>query len=427
MPPAAPPEFAQIATHLYARRDPILARWRVAVDNDPKVSAAASLARSQFIDHIPRILDSFDRALRARDLREELAAETEQRAGAADHGENRWLHGYNSRETMREWGHLQICMLEELESFSLQHPDAASPAVSTARIMLTELFVNCMVESAASHAALERAEAASRLDELERALVQLRTLDSERIELWREAAHDLRGTVGAVKLATTALGHAAATSGQAARQLPEFVGRIRRSVESLEALLSDLIELTRLEAGRERREIAGFDAAAAIRALCESLQPLAAERHLFLGCETPSVLTVDGDAVKIRRIAQNLIINALKYTESGGVLVSCARGEGDVERWSLCVQDTGVGLERASGTPLAQVISAATRESHTVHDTDAPGTLPSESTDNPPAGEGVGLSIVKRLCELLDASIELETQRGRGTTFRIVFPSRYSS
>jgi len=409
----------------------------VAVDDDPNVSAVASLARAQFIDHIPRLLAAFERALRARYASDERMAETEQRAGAADHGENRWLHGYNSRETMREWGHLHLCMLDELESFAMQRPQAAATALSTARTLMTRLFVDCMVESASSHAALERAEAASRLDELERALGQLRALDSERTELWREAAHDLRGTVGAVKLAATALGQVATPgSGKVATssELSEFVGRVRRSVESLESLLSDLIELTRLEAGREHRDVSAFDAAGVIRALCDSLQPMAVERNLFLNCDIPAELRVRGDVVKVRRIAQNLILNAIKYTDKGGVLVSCAAPAGDVPRWILSVQDTGVGLERASDTPLAQAISAATQESHAVggQPMRMPNELPSEtalarSGDGRHPGEGIGLSIVKRLCELLDASIELQTQLGRGTTFRIVFPSHYSS
>lgn len=426
-------EYARIAARLNKRRESILARWRVAVDGDPNVSAVASLARSQFVDHIPRILDAFERALRARRAGNERVAESEQRAGAADHGENRWLHGYNSRETMREWGHLHLCMLDELESFALERPKIAAEALSTARILLTRMFVDCMVESASSHAALERAEAASRLNELEQAHAQLRALDSERTELWREAAHDLRGTVGAVKLAATALGQVAAPSPDKAApsQLSEFVGRVRRSVESLEILLSDLIQLTRLEAGREHLEVVPFDAAATIMGLCDSLQPLAEERDLFLRCHTPSELRVHGDVVKVSRIAQNLILNAIKYTESGGVLVSCAAGPaGEIERWILCVQDTGAGLARTSDTPLAQVISEATRESHAI--SGLTEQMPTElssatpvSARNHASGEGIGLSIVKRLCELLDASIELQTQRGRGTTFRIVFPSRY--
>jgi len=430
-------EYARIAARLNKQRESILARWRVAVDGDPKVSAVASLARAQFVDHIPRILDAFERTLRARYAADERVAQSEQRAGAADHGENRWLHGYNSRETMREWGHLHLCMLEELEAFALERPRFAAEALSSARVMLTRLFVDCMVESASSHAALERAEAASRLSELERAHDELRALDSERTELWREAAHDLRGTVGAVKLAATALGRVAMSPpGKAAAtsQLAEFVGRVRRSAESLEALLSDLIELTRLEAGREHREVVAFDAVGIITALCDSLQPLATERHLFLRCHMPPELQVQGDVVKVTRIAQNLILNAIKYTESGGVLVSCsAAPSGNLERWILCVQDTGVGLERASDTPLALVISEATRENQAISGQaeEMPAELSSakpsssETEVNHASGEGIGLSIVKRLCELLDASIELQTQRGRGTTFRIVFPRQY--
>jgi signal transduction histidine kinase len=401
------------------------------------VSAAVPLPRAQFIDHIPRILDAFDRALRARSPAHEAAAEADELAGAADHGEHRWLHGYNSRETLREWGHLQLCMLSELESFALGETEIDPSAISEARTMLVQLFVDCMVESAASHAALERAEAEGRLQELERVLEQVRSVERERTELWREAAHDLRGNVGAVKLAANALGHAVATP-----QLPDFVSLVSKSADSLDTLLNDLIELARLEAGREQRNVARFNAVTEVAGLCDSLQPLAASRGLSLKFASPPVLLVEGDAVKVRRIAQNLILNALKYTERGGVLVSCAEiAAGEVPRWALCVQDTGVGLDEAVAAPLAQVLSAATKESHAITREGTAGepgseelavvpTLPSGSVERAGSlqpSEGVGLSIVKRLCELLDASLELATRQGRGTTFRIIFPRQYSA
>jgi signal transduction histidine kinase len=430
-------EFVRIANHLKERRDRVLERWRRAVRKDPGVSASAALVRTQFLDHIPRILDAFDRALRTKSAAGEAAAEADELAGAAEHGEHRWLHGYNSRETLREWGHLHICMLAELEAFGLSHVGADAQAMSEARTMLAQLFVDCMVESAASHAALERAAAEVRLRDLERVLEHLRTLQRERTELWREAAHDLRGNVGAVKLAANALGRAVATP-----KMPEFVGLVRRSADSLDTLLNDLIELTRLEAGREQRNVTRFDANTGIGELCDALQPFASSRRLFLkfaGAGTP--LDVEGDAVKVRRIAQNLILNALKYTESGGVVVSCGEvAAGEVSRWALCVQDTGVGLDAGVVAPLAQALSSATKEAQAVaRETsmqeaiappgNEPPTLPSGSSsdrqDAAHPSEGVGLSIVKRLCELLDASMELETQPGRGTTFRIIFPRHY--
>jgi signal transduction histidine kinase len=177
-----------------------------------------------------------------------------------------------------------------------------------------------------------------------------------------------------------------------------------------------------------------------ISELCDSLQPLAAKRRLFLKFDAPPALLVDGDSIKVRRIAQNLILNALKYTEKGGVLVSCTQvGSGEVPRWALCVQDTGVGLDEGAAAPLVQMIGDVTKEAHAIaregaeKEPSEPAlstapTLPSKSADRAESeqpSEGIGLSIVKRLCELLDASMQLETQRGRGTTFRIIFPSQY--
>jgi len=427
-------DFVRIAAHLRKRRESLLSCWRRAVDQDPEIRAAASLARSQFTDHIPRVLDAFERALCARGPQTEAAALAEELAGAAEHGEHRWLHGYDARETLRELGHLHLCMLGALDactaSASASETSVAPAVLSEAYAMLAQLLSDCMVESAARHADLQRAEAEERLHELERVLQQLRAVEQERMELWREAAHDLRGNVGAVKLAASALGHAVATP-----QLPAFVNMVRKSADSLDSMLNDLIELARLEAGREQLSVARFNARTELAELCESLQPLAANYRLFLKFDAPAALIVDGDAVKVRRIAQNLILNALKYTERGGVLVSCAEAPGgEVPRWSLCVQDTGAGLDATAAAPVAKVVSVATKEATAVTQQAEPPTLPSQS---PPVAsgssrsvspsEGVGLSIVKRLCELLHASLELETQQGRGTTFRIVFPRAYSA
>jgi signal transduction histidine kinase len=391
-------EFARIAAHLRQSRDSVLECWRRAVDKDPRVGVSAALVRSQFLDHIPRILDAFDHALRARSARSEAAAEAEELAGAAEHGEHRWLHGYNSRETLREWGHLHLCLVAELEALASSDANIDAFALSESRTMLAQLFVDCMVESAASHAALERAAAEVRLRDLQVVLEHLRSLERDRTELWREAAHDLRGNVGAVKLAANALGQVGTP------EMPAFAGLVRKSADSLDRLLNDLIELARLEAGREQLNVTAFDVSKELGGLCDSLQPLAASRRLSLTLQAPGTLIVDGDAVKVRRIAQNIILNALKYTEDGAVVVSCAETTGgDGARWVLRVQDTGVGLENH----------------------EAPQAAPTASAEHP--GEGVGLSIVKRLCDLLDASLELETEPGRGTTFAIVFPRHYSS
>lgn len=195
------------------------------------------------------------------------------------------------------------------------------------------------------------------------------------------------------------------------------------------------------EAGHERRNVKAFDVAQLIREFCETARPLAAERNLFLKCEGPAELAVEGDAVKVQRILQNLVLNALQATQSGGVLVTWAAGSSpaDPDQWALCVQDTGVGFT-SDAMPLRQELKDATEGVREVEESpqsdgssslsaSPPPTLDSQSTRSSsrlPAGEGIGLSIVKRLCELLDASIELQSAAGQGTTFRVIFPRHYA-
>jgi signal transduction histidine kinase len=196
--------------------------------------------------------------------------------------------------------------------------------------------------------------------------------------------------------------------------------------------------LSRLEAGHERRTIARLDAAQLLKDLCNAMRHIAVERRLFLTVEGAAQLWVDGDEVKIRRIAQNLLQNALRYTEAGGVKVTWDLDTTlDTDRWTFCVQDTGPGLNHGTVTPIADALKDATDLDNETVDEQLKGQVPytppaptlrsqspQQSSDGP-SGEGVGLAIVKRLCDLLDATLELQTAPGKGTTFRVTFPQRY--
>ena len=164
-------------------------------------------------------------------------------------------------------------------------------------------------------------------------------------------------------------------------------------------------------------------------------QSLAHERGLFLETNGPASLTIDGDADKVRRLLKNLLINALKYTEHGGVTVSWGAEE---KNWWLMVKDTGPGLSAGSGAPMLEGLQEATASAK---ETDVKSAaikgeashVLTQPQDSPaparpahqPDGEGIGLSIVKRLCELLDASLEIASSAAMGTTFRVVFPRHY--
>ena len=425
-----PMELAALANYLSDRREAILATWRSAVESDPKLSSASTLSRSQFNDHIPSVLNAFERELCAGHGSETLENAEEQKEYAAEHGLHRWHHGYNQEEVMREWGHLHLCLINELENYASAHPNLEMDVMPAARRALVQLCSDGVTESAVRYSRLQKVEAAGRVRELEWALAQVQEMERQRAEAWREAAHDLRGKVGVVNSVTEVL------KDSAEQERADHLMMLQESVASLRALLNDLMILSRLEAGHEQRNVETLDAAVILRALCVTMRPIANERNLFLKAEGPDTLQVQGDPIKIQRIAQNLLLNAIKYTERGGVKLTWDASEtGGVKRWEICVQDTGPGFEYGSGTPLARALKEATEEARTIEEqseeasdqTQPAPTLPSQSarrTHRQPR-EGIGLSIVKRLCELLDASLELQTEIGKGSTFRVIFPRSY--
>ena len=429
-------QLGALAAYVSIRRGAVLQAWRTAVDSDPQLTTASTISRAQFNDHIPEVLDAFERQLRAHNPTEQAQARAEEKEGAAGHGLHRWQQGYDQRETMCEWGHLQLCLLEELEHYSAQHAHLDPSVMPIARRALARLCSDGVCASVASYAHLQQSEAASRLRDLESALAQLTSLEQQRAEAWREAAHDLRGSANVIASASAVLMRDTVP----ASKRMQFSEILQRGVASLNKLLTDLMDHARLEAGQERRHVADFDAAWVLKEFCDTVRPLAIERNLFLKCEGPSALPVQGDLVKVQRIAQNLVLNALEATQSGGIKVTWGEcGSLNRPQWMLYVQDTGPGFKDAAATPLARVLKQATTEAREVLEQTAPQdsasaqtkaapTLRSQSGGRPglfPSGEGIGLSIVKRLCELLDASLELETAPSKGTTFRVIFPRHY--
>jgi signal transduction histidine kinase len=395
-------EVAALADHLAAHRETILTSMRKAVRDDPRLAVAAKLPRAQFQDHLPQLLDAFEARLRARTQRDEAKAAGREVANAEQHGRSRWHQGYNLGETILEWRHLHECLLQEIERFTDLNTLSA-PALRLAMRDLAALLGEGISESAQEHAQLHQLESQARAAELSQALERARAIEAATSHTWREALHDLRGSMGLVRNASAAL--VRDTLPENARAQSKDI--LKRGVAAVAELLEDLTDLARLESGQERVTITTFDAADVLSRLCATTRPLAATQGLFLHTEGPQELMVDGDAMKVHRIAQNLLLNAIKYTRRGGVWVrwQALENPSSPARWMLTIQDSGPGMT----TEELPAASGAT------------GRGPAEV--NPERSEGLGLPIVRRLCLLLDADVEVRSVQGEGTTFRVIFPS----
>jgi len=332
---------------------------------------------------------------------------------------------------MHEWGHLQLCLFDELDVFAENHPAFDPRTLAEANRRMIVLVNEAISESTAQFERMQRAEAEGRMADLEGALANLNEIERRRAALIHEAVHDLDGNVFGVTLAAKLLGGDAL----AAAQRAEFAENLRQGMHSVTTMLGDLKELARLEAGRETREISTFDAAELVRELGDLHRPIADSRGLFLEVRGPRMLSIAGDPSKVRRLLQNLLLNALKYTECGGVTVSL--GE-EAENWWLMIKDTGPGLLAGPGAPIVLGLKEATASARESDEKEAaiqgelshvlvppPGGPAALQPAQQQPGEGIGLSIVKRLCELLDASLEMASSAETGTTFRVVFPRSY--
>jgi len=434
-------EFAALAEYIAQRRGAILQAWRKAVTSDPTLTSGASLPRAQLHDHIPALLLDFEQRLAAGSAAETAVAKEAKKVhkgDAAAHGLHRWQQGFDLAEVARELSQLNVCVVIELDSYSVANPELDRAVMPSARTIWAQQYGAAIGASTSQYFRLQQLEANSHIRDLEHALESLRELEQQRAQLWQQAAHDLRGNLGVVANATAGL--TSPNASELARG--NFLRLLDRNVRALRHLLNDVTGLARLQGGQEHRHAERMDAAAVLHDVCEGLQVSAQERNLYLRFNGPSVLWVEGDQVKTRRIIQNLVLNATKYTRQGGVTVSWGDSVGgDAERWFVQVQDTGPGFHAGPGSQLAGALEEATVQARQISTDAAQGnvthadgrlaeTHPPEGRDSRPvhqnAGEGIGLSIVKRLCELLDATLEVKSEIDAGTTFRILLPRGYA-
>ena len=423
-------ELTALAGYLRERREAILLSWRTAVRRDPTLTTGDSLPHADLYDHIPALLATFERELSF--LPGDSGRSRAAQGSAAAHGLQRWQQGYDLREVTRELGKLNECVVAEFEEYTRANPGISSAAMASARRSWAALCSTGIEESVGQYFQLQQREAAGHVKDLENALAEIQDLERQRADLWRQAAHDLRGNLGVVANATVGLTH----TGLVESSRDDFVRILMRNVTSLHHLLDDVTSLARLQAGREECRIEPMDVSPIMQQLCEGIRPLAQQRRLFLRCDGPPGFAADGDAVKVRRIAQNLVLNAVKYTNVGGITVKWGDSDAnDARRWELRIVDTGPGFHTHSGKPLAEALEKvdpaappdglrppAARELKASESTAAPANA---RPLNEEAGEGLGLSIVKRLCDMLDATIELKSEPNVGTSVRILFPRQY--
>ena len=233
-------------------------------------------------------------------------------------------------------------------------------------------------------------------DELARAKAAADEANISKTRFLAAASHDILQPLNAARLYVTSLVERQTGGGETAR----LASHVDASLEAVEEIIGALLDISRLDTGALKPEIGGFRVDEVLRQLELEFVPLAREKGLRL-VFVPCSLTVRSDRRLLRRLLQNLVSNAVKYTTEGRVLVGCRRRGGHLR---VDVYDTGIGIPRSKQRVVFTEFHRLDQGAKVAR------------------GLGLGLSIVERIARVLDHKVELESAVGRGSHFCVEVP-----
>jgi signal transduction histidine kinase len=365
--------LASLAALIQRDRSVLLSRWRELVRQLP---SAKHLDTPTLNDHIPKLLEELVTALQR--VSDQSIPEAMLEGSPPAHGLQRQEDGFDIVEVVAEYNILRGCIHDLAESNGLGLQGTAFHILN--RVL--DEAIGLAVQTFATHQALE---------------VQRR-----REEYLAFVAHDLRTPLNAISLATRVLDLTLLGRGDSAEN-PRMLKTLQRNVQHLQALIDNVLKesdhvVTEAGVKLERRKL---DLWPLVEGVVHDLHPVAETASTRLVNEVPEELTVHADASLLKRVFQNLVANAIRYTPRGEVAIGAreVEAEGVVQCW---VRDNGAGIP----SDRLEVIFDKL-----------------ESDPETEGGTGLGLAIVKSFVEVHGGIVSVESTEGAGSIFRFTLPA----
>ena len=189
--------------------------------------------------------------------------------------------------------------------------------------------------------------------------------------------------------------------------LPEdeykYLSIIEKNGKQLLSIINDILDLSRVESGKEDINLSRFSVSSLVDSILESLEPMASEKGLkLINTISTELPELESDSTKCRHILQNVISNALKFTEEGSVKISAKNTADEI---LITIMDTGIGIEPETIPMIFDEFKQA-----------------DDKMSRKYGGTGLGLAIAKKYVILLGGSIEVQSKPGSGSTFTISLP-----
>jgi signal transduction histidine kinase len=239
--------------------------------------------------------------------------------------------------------------------------------------------------------------------EIEEKGYELEIANKHKSEFLANMSHELRTPLNAI------LGYTELILdniyGDVSQKIREVLERLEKNGRHLLSLINDVLDLSKIEAGRLTLSLNEYSLAQMIQMAISSVEALAAEKQLALKAAVPENLIIGkGDEQRIAQVLLNLLGNAIKFTETGEIKVEAGVSD---KKFLVSVSDTGPGLAEADQKKIFEEF----------HQADG-------SSTRQKGGTGLGLSISKKIIEMHGGRIWVESTLGKGSTFRFTLPIR---
>ena len=262
-------------------------------------------------------------------------------------------------------------------------------------------FQNIELETQKRELASQAGELLEQNAELEMQKKQLDESNHLKSSFLSNMSHELRTPLNSVIALSGVLNRRLAT------RIPEeeysYLGVIERNGKLLLSLINDILDLSRIEAGFEEVQMSSFNVNSLVSDILDLIEPQAIQKNIGLSFEANTDLpAIRSDYEKCRHILQNIIANAIKFTDSGKVVIQT---KSDNQFVRVEVIDTGIGIDNEFLTQIFDEFRQADNTNSRKH-----------------GGTGLGLSIANKYAALLGGSIKVESEIGKGSKFTLVLP-----
>ncbi|MBW2022522.1 MAG: response regulator [Deltaproteobacteria bacterium] len=232
-------------------------------------------------------------------------------------------------------------------------------------------------------------------------ITAFKQLDQMKSDFLNMVAHELRSPLVSIRQQNTVLLEGLA--GPIGEKQHEFLGKGVKKIDSLLELINDLLNIAKIEAGKAIQHQVSIDIGEVIKETLSFLEPVAKEKGIVLTYEEGELRPILADSKRMEEVFTNLITNAINYSPDGGRVVISAKALG--EYVEIKVSDTGIGI-------AAEELPKIFDKFYRVKDPKTRQVM----------GTGLGLSIVKGILDAHRGTIEVESELGKGTTFKILLP-----